>query len=712
MNFAEYEDSKYITFPEKDSSDPGNSMKAGNLDDSPLVEIGENFIASIRNVYNESSMDIPSRLNASSGLHVLSRRMPLASDTKSNSTSANNITGSSFKSDYHNVQEVGSIPTLHVEGSDKSLQRFVGGAAVMRINVLIYLNQLLDEQTRGHKNAANIKASIRQGTDINAKNKASRTAICVAAENGRLDSVTALIAAKADIEVTDQEDQSVLHSAAKAGNAELVRALVNSKADLDALNKENKKPFDLATNEECKYALKKMGAGDWTTLMVAAERGDNWVERYFYLRDCFVSMTRTWTWGITCQDIGFSDDSKSCSKEEDGFSSTLGSEEFVGWGVHMWTVSVSEHKKLWAGVARGSSLSRMDLSPEKCEFDLMAVVSSNGDIVEKGHVQALTKQLDGPIFSFDDSSSHAISFKLDMQRQTLEISVGSKPAFLIFKLGEHDCNRVRPYVCLEGPGKFALHSQVTKFPSAFQDDVRFYSSLVKKESLWGWGVFNREEIILHDLVIIKQSSSNNKFACAAGNEEFAKGVHSWKISVDREDKEHKMFVGVCRGIPKREDLVLPPDRMNLDFVFVLCSDGEGKCYSKDAMLCTVTMNDSREWPEHQDITLKLDMHKQTLEIFASNRLTCTVSELDGRGLRPYVCIEGIGSVSLESGESLVMNSNSSMVSFKDRAVGLDNAEWDDPELNKALLALPMAGEISRVVYAQLLLIPVFHLYFI
>ena len=77
----------------------------------------------------------------------------------------------------------------------------------------------------------------------------------VAAEKGRLDVVSALIAANADIEIKDQSEQTVLHSAAKEGNAALVIALVKIKADVKAQNKLGQTPLDLAGNDDCRFAL-------------------------------------------------------------------------------------------------------------------------------------------------------------------------------------------------------------------------------------------------------------------------------------------------------------------------------------------------------------------------------------------------------------------------------------------------------------------------
>jgi hypothetical protein len=644
-----------------------------------LVAYGEKFISSIRDKRVETSSDASSRLNSLSGLNVLSHR--ISSSSQSISNPANSVT----KLGDEESSEAGSIPTLPV---GPQLARFVGGAAVTRINVLTRLNQFLDQLTSGHGNAETIKASIRDGSDINSKNKANKTALCVAAEKGRLDAVMLLIAAKADIEIRDQEDQTVLHLAARAGSAELVRTLVNSKADVNARNKTGKTPFELATNDECKYALKKMGAGGWTALMVAAERGDDRVEQYFYLRECILCMAPIWTWVRHCEEVVLSDDGKAVSKEGfgSGYFCVLGSDEFVDRGVYVWEISVDGNfrQNVWAGIARGiHSLGRLDLSPENCECDLLVAFESNGKFVAKGG--ASIKSHDGEIGWFNQP----LLFKLDMFDQTLELLIGGMPAFVA---SDFDCDRVRPYLCLEGQGKITLNSrklQIKKFPAEFQDDVRFYSSLNKKDSLWAWGLFKHDDIALNDLEI-KKVSHDRQFACAVGNEEFAKGVHTWKISVDR---QYRVWLGVIRGNLEADDLVASPDRIHVDFVFVFCSDGQGECYKGRSPVIN-TISGAGEWSAQQEITLKLDMHKHTLEISTNEQLVCTASDLDDRGLRPYVCIEFLGSATLESRESFVVNSNSSMISFKDRAVGLDNAQWGDEELNNALLAFPMAGNID------------------
>ena len=113
-------------------------------------------MSSIKGALVATTAEACSRLNALSCLNLLAHRVFSASGIKSNSTPSN---------------ESGPVPTLPV---DSKLARFVGGAAVTRINVLARLNQFLDQLTSEHKTADKVKASLRDGSDINMKNKSNQ----------------------------------------------------------------------------------------------------------------------------------------------------------------------------------------------------------------------------------------------------------------------------------------------------------------------------------------------------------------------------------------------------------------------------------------------------------------------------------------------------------------------------------------------------------
>ena len=731
--------SGYINFCETLEEQSGTAQGLSEV----LVECGKAFISFIRDKDSsaQSFADVSSRLNALSGLNVLSQRMTCQSEnqesqkaasdskekiadiSKANSATAPNSAAADSK-DAANSKDTNSIAFENWPG----LARFLGGVVIARRNVLLGLNEILLQLTEGHRDHQKVLSSIRDGSDINAKQKGRRTAIFVAAEKGQLDSVTALIEAKADIHATDLDNQTVLHSAAKAGNAELVRTLVKSKADVNALDKTKKTPFDLATDVECMYALKAMGAGEWTAFMVAAERGDDSIRQYFYVRDCIRCMSSMWTWARHCENIAVSKDGKSAycaSYSNTGGTSALGSHAFNDENIYTWEMSVdwnvpsSENTMdgnshlnaaphvdptcnvLWVGICSSIKVSdRLNWSPQsefaKTNCDLLIACCSNGENVCTGAWTESGK------YENESFNNQKLSFTVDLRERTFEMRIGGKLAFSAKDLNVGS-NGVWPYICLDGCATVKLHSSelpIRNFPSEFQNDVRFYSSLSKKEAQWAWGAFNKEEIISNDLEV-KKAFYNYQFACAVGNEEFGKGIFGWDFAVER---SHRMWVGVVRGKLEQDDLLCSPYECKAEFIFAYGSDGQscrGQKFDKN------TKNESR-WPrQHNKISLKLDTHKRTLEIFANNVLICKASELDDKGLRAYVCIEYYGSILLENRVSMVVDTNSSMISFKDRAMGLENKKWTDEEVNMALLKLHSEGVIKLIVFKYRIVIFIF-----
>ena len=77
-----------------------------------------------------------------------------------------------------------------------------------------------------------LKALIAAGADVNAKGKAGKTALLVAAENGQVDNVNLLIAAGADVNATDNRGSTSLIFAARLGSLDCVKALIAAGADV------------------------------------------------------------------------------------------------------------------------------------------------------------------------------------------------------------------------------------------------------------------------------------------------------------------------------------------------------------------------------------------------------------------------------------------------------------------------------------------------
>ena len=76
------------------------------------------------------------------------------------------------------------------------------------------------------------------------------TALHVAALNGHLKIVEALLDSGAAIDAKSKLDMTPLHVAAMGGNAGVVRLLIERKADVRARDIDGKTPLDLAVNNE------------------------------------------------------------------------------------------------------------------------------------------------------------------------------------------------------------------------------------------------------------------------------------------------------------------------------------------------------------------------------------------------------------------------------------------------------------------------------
>ena len=255
------------------------------IEDLPQL-FGKRFIVGVQTRNEKLMCNDHAWLSALSGLNTLLHRIVQATGSISD--------------------DVGFLLTMLSSENDDSnndlinrrnlLLRSVGGAVVVRMRALCYVDKCLNKITELHCAETKMKRMICDGTDINAKNKNNRSVVSLAAGRGLLDSVRTLIDNGADIEVKDESAETVLHSAAKAGNAALIKALVSVKADVDSKNCNNKTPLDVAVNDECRHVLRVLGANGWTALMVAAERGEDQFQKYFYLRNCIMCMDPTWTW--------------------------------------------------------------------------------------------------------------------------------------------------------------------------------------------------------------------------------------------------------------------------------------------------------------------------------------------------------------------------------------------------------------------------------
>ena len=97
----------------------------------------------------------------------------------------------------------------------------------------ITLNQKLIDAARDN-NIEGAREALKNGADVNAKDKAGKTALIWAARYGHTEVVKMLIAAGADVNAKNSDGNTALIWAAYYGHAEIIKMLIAAGADVNA----------------------------------------------------------------------------------------------------------------------------------------------------------------------------------------------------------------------------------------------------------------------------------------------------------------------------------------------------------------------------------------------------------------------------------------------------------------------------------------------
>ncbi|MDR0564096.1 MAG: ankyrin repeat domain-containing protein [Azoarcus sp.] len=110
-------------------------------------------------------------------------------------------------------------------------------------------------------NVQQIQAAIRNGANVNARDKQGVTPLIVAAmRNGHPEIITALLKAGADVHAQSKDRMSSLFVAASNGNFEIVTILLNAGADVNVRDKEESTPLMVVKTLKLVTALLDAGA--------------------------------------------------------------------------------------------------------------------------------------------------------------------------------------------------------------------------------------------------------------------------------------------------------------------------------------------------------------------------------------------------------------------------------------------------------------------
>lgn len=142
-------------------------------------------------------------------------------------------------------------------------------------------DQLLAAAKSG--DAVTVRALLSKGTDLNAKDDDDCTPLVLAAEFGKTDVVTLLLAGNAEVNVSCGYDQETpLMYAAQNGYPQIVAALLAKGANLEAKNKDGFTPLLFAANSDFEEVIRMLlekgadvnakDADDNTALMLLSDK--------------------------------------------------------------------------------------------------------------------------------------------------------------------------------------------------------------------------------------------------------------------------------------------------------------------------------------------------------------------------------------------------------------------------------------------------------
>lgn len=88
-----------------------------------------------------------------------------------------------------------------------------------------------------------IPVLLEKGADVNVRDRAGKTALCIAGENGKVEALKLLLAAKSDVNATDRMGGTPLMWAAALGSPETVQALIEAGATINVADKNGLTPL-------------------------------------------------------------------------------------------------------------------------------------------------------------------------------------------------------------------------------------------------------------------------------------------------------------------------------------------------------------------------------------------------------------------------------------------------------------------------------------
>lgn len=337
-----------------------------------------------------------------------------------------------------------------------------------------------------------VEALLHHKADVTAKDSSGKTPLHLVVMNDNFLALQTLLKyLSGKLDEVDNLGRTALHLAACEGRIDIIRALIDASADANAMDFEGKSAIEVAENHgECQHFLKTLGADGWTPLMIAAETGIEKVQNYFRCHDLlhclkeqkdfpvwFISKAMqaarsrvaVWTWGIYDK-AGISISTNKLkldrleSKTITDYSAAIGSHAFDIGLIHKWSIKIHGSGVSWLGIARGAEEGKGLASAPGTAGRYMLVFPSDGsDQIFIGQK---------PIFDSDTKfkflSDQVLDFELDTCNGILLVFVDGKR---VCNVRNVDCASVHPYACLSGHVSVTLLSKTFVSGSAVSLDA-------------------------------------------------------------------------------------------------------------------------------------------------------------------------------------------------------------------------------------------------
>ena len=220
------------------------------------------------------------------------------------------------------------------------------------------------------------------------------------------------------------------------------------------------------------------------------------------------------------------------------------------------------------------------------------------------------------------------------------------------------------------------------FPKWFVDLVCQYEN--SKVLDWTWGVFEPSSIsISSDKLTVKRYKDSPDYSCALGSCIFDDGLHIWTIQVDN---VNCMYLGIARGI-EEGGLGSGPGAAGKYLLAVSNSSGDPTTIGRNP---TMQLIANPSFDSGQVIKFELDTNAHTLKMCVDGILVWIATNIEDKGVSPYVCM------GYEESATLLLRAKSvhrvvGAADVENRLLGFDNNFWTE-EVDSELHGLPMTGD--------------------